>query len=127
MLVEDLYARLVAAGTLAGDSIYWMKVPQNEAFPYVRMQAVGGDKDQHLKGYTSARVTRIQVDCFAKDYLTSRQLADEIAAAMNPPATVGNTRFGHTASSEPRDLGEDIADGFVHRTSIDLLVEHAAA
>lgn len=123
-----LHARLVAdAAVLAvtGTRIYWTKVPQDSAFPYVRMQTVSDTRPQNLGDYDAARTTRVQADCFATTYGAARALAEKIIAAVANPATVSGVNFGRTKAEGPRDLGEDTASGFVHRLSIDLLVEHS--
>jgi hypothetical protein len=105
--------------------IYWLKVPQNAARPYVRLQTISDPRPANLQGYDSARVTRVQADCFADTYGAARALAEKIITALATPDTVGGVHFGFTKAEGPRDLGEDVDGiGFVHRASLDLLVEH---
>ena len=122
-----LTARLLAAvavTAIAGTRIHWTKVPQGTALPYARMQTISDLRPQHLTGYDGARQTRVQVDCFAKKYAEARAMAEAVIAAMALPATVSGVRFGRTRAEGPRDLGEDTPDGFIHRMSVDLLIEH---
>jgi hypothetical protein len=108
--------------------IYWLKVPQNAARPYVRLQTISDPRPANLQGYDSARVTRVQADCFADTYGAARALAEKIITALATPDTVGGVHFGFTKAEGPRDLGEDVDGvGFVHRASLDLLVEHKPA
>lgn len=130
-----LHARLsadpaVAAVVVVGGvkRIYPVVVPQNTPLPYIRYQTISDPRSEHLQGYDGARVVRVQVDCFASSYATARGLAEKIIAAVAQPATVAGVKFGRTKAEGPRDLGEEVATGtWVHRSSLDLLVEHALA
>lgn len=129
-LQSALTARLNAAApvtAITGSRIYWTLVPAAAALPYVRMQTVSDPRPEHLGAYDAARVTRVQVDCFAASYKTARDLAEKIIAAVAQPATVAGVKFGRTKAEGPRDLGEDTSSGFVHRLSLDLLSEHSLA
>jgi hypothetical protein len=126
-----LFTRLSTDATITavtGTRIYWLKVPQNAARPYVRLQTISDPRPANLQGYDSARVTRVQADCFADTYGAARALAEKIITALATPDTVGGVHFGFTKAEGPRDLGEDVDGvGFVHRASLDLLVEHKPA
>jgi len=124
---SSLYARLAAdapVSAVVGTKIYWVIVPQNAALPYIRMQTISDPRPEHLKGYDGARVTRVQADCFAATYGAGRQLAEKVITALATPASFGGVQFGRVKAEGPRDLGEDTASGFVHRASVDLLIEH---
>lgn len=114
-------------GLSAGTRVYWSMVPQGTALPYIRMQTVSDPRPEHLQGYDTARVTRVQVDCFAATYAAARGLAESVIAAVAQPSTSGGVRFGRVKAEGPRDLGEDTANGFIHRASMDLLIEHSLA
>lgn len=110
-----------------GTRFYPVKVPQNAARPYVRYQTISDPRPQHLKGYQSARTTRIQVDVFADSYGVARRIAENIITAAGAPGIHGGIHFGRVKAEGPRDLGEDTSSGFVHRASVDLLAEHKFA
>lgn len=114
-------------GLATGNKVYWGIVPQGAALPYLRMQAISDPRPEHLQGYDAARVTRVQIDCFASTYAAARALAEAVIAAVSTPTTTGGVRFGRIKAEGPRDLGEDTAQGYTHRASLDLLVEHALA
>lgn len=125
-----LHARLTADGdvsALINTRAYPTIVPQNATKPYIRYQVISDDRPEHLGGYDGARVSRVQVDCFAEKFSQTRALAEAVIDAVAQPATVAGTKFGRTKAEGPRDLGEDTSDGFVHRASLDLLVEHMPA
>lgn len=126
-LTQALVARLLAApavAAIAGAKVHWSKVPQGTALPYVRLQVVSDPRTQHLKGYDAGRQTRVQADCFAAGYGQARTLALALIEAMALPAEIAGVRFGRTRAEGPRDLGEDAPAGFIHRMSVDLLIEH---
>jgi hypothetical protein len=113
-----------AVAAVVGTRIFWVKVPQNAARPYVVLQTISDPRPAHLGGYNGARVTRVQADCIGDTYGAVRTLAEKIITALATPDTVGGVHFGFTKAEGPRDLGEDVDGvGFVHRASLDLLVE----
>lgn len=129
-LQTALTARLKAASALApalGGRLFWNVVPQKTALPYLRMQTITDLRPQHLTGYDASRQARIQIDVFDDRYAAARDIAEKIIAEMAAPATVAGVQFGRSKAEGPRDLGEDATAGFVHRLSLDLLIEHALA
>lgn len=125
-----LHGRLTAAPAVAavvGTRVYWVNRPQNSPLPAIRLQTISDPRPEHLGGYDAARVTRVQADCFASSYGAARQLAEKVIAALAEPATFGGVKFGRIKAEGPRDLGEDVATAYVHRASMDLLVEHRLA
>lgn len=102
------------------------KVPQNVQRPYGCYQVISDPRPQHLKGYDSTRVARVQIDIFADRYADAKRVAETIIAEVATPGTHGGVKFGRVKAEGPRDLGEDAdtESGFVHRASIDLLAEH---
>jgi hypothetical protein len=120
--------RLLADSGVAaavGDRIFWLNVPQNTAFPYVRLQVISDPRTGHLQGADDARISLVQADCMASSYGAQRAASDEIIRAASLPATVAGVRFGRTLASGPTDEGEDTARGFVFRGRIELMVEHS--
>jgi len=116
-----------AVAAVVGTKIYWGIVPQGTTLPYIRLQTISDPRPEHLQGYETARVTRVQCDCFAAKFLDVHSLADKVIAAVGTPGVTGGIHFGRVKAEGPRDLGEDTANGFVHRASLDLLVEHKLA
>lgn len=125
-LGSALFARL-NGNTSAANRVYPRVRPQNTQLPAITYTVPGGDRDQHLKGYTGTRRPRVQIDCWAATYAAARALADAAVAILSPPGSAAGIQFGHSSANEPRDLGEDTATGFVHRASVDLLVEYQPA
>lgn len=109
---------------LAGGQIFWTIVPAGKVTPFVRLQVISDARPEHLAGYDGARQSRVQADCFAATHKAARALALATIATVAAPATEGGVSFGRTRAEGPRDLGEDATEGFIHRASVDLLVEH---
>lgn len=127
---EALKARALAdpdVSSLIGAEIHWVNVPQGRSTPYVRFQIISDPRPEHLGGYNGARVTRVQADCFAAQWGLARKIAGALITAFAVPDTVNGVQFGRIKAEGPRDFGEDTPDGFIHRSSIDLLVEHKLA
>lgn len=125
-----LRARLIADAPVAAVTtrIFWGIGPQGTTRPYVRLNTISDPRPEHLKGYQSARQTRVQADCFADTYAAARGLAEKIVSALDGATTQGTIRFGRIKAEGPRDLGEDVEGiGYIHRASLDLLVEHTLA
>lgn len=123
--MADFAAALRARLTgLAGGAVFWIKVPTTAALPYIRLQTISDPRPEHLAGYDGARQTRVQADCFAATHREARALALTVIAAVAEPASEGGVQFGRGRGEGPRDLGEDAATSFIHRASVDLLVEH---
>lgn len=113
---------------MVGVKVFRGIVPEGTALPYIRMQVVSDPRPEHLKGYDSARVSRVQVDCFAASYGQARDIADRVIAATITPGITEGIHFGRIKAEGPRDLGEDVpGKGYFHRASLDLLAEHKLA
>ena len=126
-----LKARLAADAPLVGlvgaNKLHWGKIPQGTQLPYIRLTTVSDPRPQHLQGYDTARVSRVQCDCFSAQWGQAREAAEKIIAALATPGAHGGVHFGRIKAEGPRDLGEDTTSGFIHRASLDLLVEHKSA
>lgn len=114
-------------GLAAGTRVYWGIVPQGAALPYIRLQTISDERPTDLDGYQARREPRVQADCFASTYGAARGLAEAVVTTLATPGTFGGVVFGFVRASGPRDLGEDTSAGFVHRASLDLIVEHRLA
>lgn len=123
-----LRTRLTTDGPLSpliGTRVYPLIRPQNSPLPAIRYQVVSDPRPEHLQGYDGARVSRVQVDCFAETYIGARDVAEKAIAAVASPATVAGIQFGRTSAEGPRDLYNDVdGGGQIYGASVDLLVEH---
>lgn len=132
---EALVSRALAnpgITAIAGTQVYWVKRPQNMPLPAVVLQTISGDRPQNLEGFDDMATARIQASCFAASYETSRALAEAVIVALVPSATITDASgpdvfFWRADAGEPRDLGEDTANGFVHHASVDLIIRYAKA
>lgn len=122
------HARSVADAGIAAiiaKRLYPVAVPQGAVLPYGRYQVISDPRPEHLKGYHASRTVRVQVDCFAETYAEARALAEAFVQAFALPATIAGVKFNRGKAEGPRDLGEDVqGKPFIHRASLDLLLEH---
>ena len=126
---QALKARIKAdpvVSALTGQ-IHWRIVPQGTALPYIRLSVISDPRPEHLQDYHRARLTIVQVDCFAKKWGEAREIAEAVKGAVALPATHDGIRFGRTKAEGPEDRGEDTAQGFIHWARLDLRVEHVLA
>lgn len=125
-----LRARLIADATVAGvvgTRVHWTLVPQDSALPYIRLQTVSDLRPSDLEGYDGTRETRVQADCFATRHAAARTLAEAVIAAAIAPFTQDGVAFGRIEAEGPRDLGDDTPQGYIHQSSLDLLIWHRLA
>lgn len=116
-----------AVSSAVGTRIYPSTAAENAPLPYIRYQVISDDRPQHLRGYQSARTSRVQFDIFSTSYVETRAIAESIIAAVATPGTFDGIYFGRVKAEGPRDLGEDVDGiGFVYRASLDLLAEHTS-
>ena len=121
-----LRSRIVSA--VGHTRVHWGIVPQDTAFPYIRLTTVSDPRPEDLKGPISFRETRVQVDVMSLRFAEARSVADLIIAAVKAPALVDGVQFSRTGAEGPRDLGEDVDGiGHIYMASLDLLVWHSLA
>lgn len=108
--------------------IYWGVVPQDAGMPYVRLHIISDPRPEHLKGYESARRTRVQASCFAESFGAAKQLGTKIVKATEAPWATADGRFGRVKAEGPREgKGDDTPAGFTHHQIVDLSVSHTFA
>ena len=127
-LQTAMVARIAAnteLDTALGDRVHWNIVPQNTQPPYLRLQTISDPRERNLATVKGPRRPRVQADVFAKTYAEARSLSEALITMMQTPGVAGGVRFGGAAVTGPRDLGEDTTEGFLHRLSSDMQVEHS--
>jgi hypothetical protein len=126
--VSALFGRITTAPLVAADlgaRLYPVdKVPQNAMAPYGTYQVISDDRPVDLKGYSAARVPRIQYDIYAEKYGVAKRIAENIIAAVAVPGPHSGVQFGFVKAIGPRDLSADSTLGTLSRASLDLLPEH---
>lgn len=134
MLGPAIIARLEADAAVAGiveDRIFWVVRPQGGPLPCIVLQTISEERRQHLKGFEDMFEARVQVNCMAERYSTSRQLAEAAVAALIDVAEVddgsGAVVFWRGGVEGPHDLGSQEETRFVHRAVVDILVRYATA
>lgn len=117
-----------AVSAVVGTRVYWDIVPQTATLPYVVLTIVSDPRPEHLKGYQSARVTRVQTDCYAASFGAAKQLGSKIVQAVAQPWSTAGGRFGRVKCQGPwSGAGFDGPDGHTHQHIVDMLAEHTFA
>lgn len=126
-LETALRARIKAdAGFVAAGSaqVEWEEQPQGVSLPHTTLLVISDERPEHLKGYDSARSTRVQADCRAETPKKAKAMARALIEAVAQPGTFSGHVFGRTKAEGPRPLNERINEKTVFRQSVDLLVWH---
>jgi hypothetical protein len=112
---------------LVSSRIHWVQAPQGETKPYITMQVIStGITRAHLGADALSR-KRIQVDCYAMTYLSSKAIERAVIALLNNNRIVqGSIRF-EAFLDNSRDLTENEAalTPIIYRQSIDLMVTYS--
>jgi hypothetical protein len=85
VIETDILAALEAQSTitaLVGESIYPVLLPIDSPLPALTYQIVGSSSGQTLSTHGMQRI-RLQIDCWATDYLTAITLRSAVAAAFD--------------------------------------------
>ncbi len=98
MIENGLYEYLAADTGVSGlveaaggqARIYGVMLPKNYVLPAVVYSTVSYRPTESLKGPNRLETRRFQFDCFAKDFLTSRQLSQAVRNALCPPDSNGD-------------------------------------
>lgn len=128
-----LRARIVSAGTSAGQRVHWVERPQTSGLPAVTLQTINDPRPQHLKGFNPLRDTLVQIDCWADTktgadgYTAVQALKEAVLAAVVPEHTANGIRFDRAIIETIRDGGERVETKFIYRASIDLTFWWATA
>lgn len=126
-----LIAKLLANSALTAlvsTRINWSRRPQGEALPAVVLHRIDGQPDYHHAGPSGLVVSRVQVDAWASSYGSAKSVARAVEAAVTGFAfTQGAIRFDVILVASERDSTDEIAPNTYFRTSLDLMVHHAAA
>ena len=86
MIEADIIAQLeadVGVGAIADDRIYPEPLPQNPVLPAISYRRISGERDYTLSGPSGLAKVRFQFDCWATLFLTARNLADAVVAALH--------------------------------------------
>lgn len=82
MIEEELYAALADGVPLVNRRVYPLKMPQDTQRDCVVYTVLTGVDMDCVVGDTYATDIRVQVDVFAKKYLDSLAIKDQVRAAM---------------------------------------------
>lgn len=129
-LGEALLARLQAATavtSIVGSRIYWIQRPQGTEVPAVVLRMGGGEEIEHLENDTTDTFeTNVDVNCFGRSNLETKNLARAVRNALKPAGTQGSFSFDDSTIRRPVDLGEPDVPGWQHRALLDCVIRHGA-
>ena len=121
MIEERLFAHLKnsALGTLVGERIYPLALPQNPTLPAITYQRISTrmvlDRDNaHLQR------PRFQFDCYDRRSIQAWRLADALEDALATLRGEGDPRIDVTLLESRNDLFDP--DTELHRVSIDAFI-----
>lgn len=129
---EALAAFLLAnAGlqTLVSNRINWNVRPQNNGTPAIVLLKVSGTRGYTATGPDRLIESRVQCDCWGKNFLQTKQVARAAVAAFNGIKGVrGGVRFQSAFVDSERDdfdQGSNVQSGTaerLYRTSLDIII-----
>lgn len=124
-----LRARLIAdagVSALVGQRVYWMERPQGASLPAIVLQVISEDRPQHMKGFTGLDWARVQIDAWGLSYGDARGAAEAVIAAITPEQTGNGVRFTRSFVDIVRDSTERVDTKTIFRTTLDMMIHHAA-
>ena len=83
---SHLSLRLMTAPNVArhvGFNVYPLAVPKDSDFPFILYRRANITRESHLSGPLYVPVVTIQFACWALDYDTARELADEVRLTLD--------------------------------------------
>jgi hypothetical protein len=69
--------------------VYFVKLPQEPAYPAISMEVVGGDPGNVLHGVPKLQQTHVRIHCWSKTYAGASALMGIVEAAINGQQTAG--------------------------------------
>lgn len=114
---KALIVSFPAFNALAGERAYALKLPQDPVLPAARLQQVSEIVQRHLRGRSSVRVARIQVDVYAQEgsgnpYQTAHSVMDAIYGEFDAGVVTGLAGFSGDVGSPPFHIDEIAASSF---------------
>jgi hypothetical protein len=121
--LEAIRAELVDDATLTGlvaDRIYPQVAEQGTAFPAVVLTIITDTPENSLDGSPLTRLVaaRVQVDCYAKTYVSAHAVADAvdaIVAALSAPTLAGWRVAKRDIYEDETQLHRVVLEFVVHR------------
>ena len=106
--------------------IFWSVRPESSPFPAIVLTLVSDDRSQNFEGFNGFHSSRVQIDCYASDYVTAANMREAVLAAVVPEAVVSDVTFLRAFVNTVLDRGDQTDTGFVHRQLLDITVWHDA-
>ncbi len=112
---------------LVGNRITWSVRPQASALPSIVLQVIDGVPVYADEGEMGLTATRVQADCWGRDYASAKQVARAVKARLSGVrVTVGSIEFQAVFTDSEQDLFERGQGGDeLYRTAMDFMVWHS--
>lgn len=108
----DLVTRIVQGNLSCGERVSWTDRNPGEGMPAIALSRIGRARFYSHEGGAEQGEVRTQIDIFANSPAEAEQLEDAVIALLEPPDTVGSTKFGASFLNTSPDLPpETIAGG----------------
>lgn len=120
LLLSDL-----AISGIVGDRVFPARRPQGSAFPALVATRISGQPLYVDEGKAGLVNARMQVDCYAEDYTTTKDLARAVDTLLSAYSGVfGGVNFSYIMLDEERDLNETGANQaeYLYRVAMDFIV-----
>jgi len=133
MSLERALYEKIKLTPVPSNRIYHLRAPQNTPAPFVVYQRVNSERWRHINGPTGMVQATVQVDIYAENSYTARDLAQLIEGELDgfqgtiaygtdsPQATL---RIGGISCINDFDLIDQTDEPFLYRVSADYLITY---
>lgn len=115
-----------AVKAIVSTRVDWSLRPQGDPFPAIVLTLVSDDRSQNFGGFNGFRSSRVQIDCYAKDYPTAANLREAVINAVVPAGEAQGVEFLRAFINTVLDRGDQTDTGFIHRQLLDITLWHDA-
>jgi Protein of unknown function (DUF3168) len=128
-MIEALTALLLGHAPLqatVGDRVHWLLQPRGvSGFPYLNLTVISDPRSYHMKGQSSLRQTRVQVDIWAETYTAAKAVAGVVTDEGFLSGFTGSSlgiNFQKIGVGDERDLTDQTTgeERQLFRISVDL-------
>lgn len=97
-MIEKAIYTLLTADSPPIAPVFALRAPDNQAAPYIIMQRISAERDRDLGEVTNLRETTMQIDVYAEDYYTMRDIALNVESILD--YYTGTVLFGVDSPQE---------------------------
>lgn len=121
--MEEEITTLLAS--IASGRRYWVRAPQGAVRPFLVLNRISGTPNYQMSGPSVYVASRIQVDCYADTYTTTKATARAVKTALSgyKGGTIQGAFIDNERDLPASDAGEVTS---LFRTELDILIHHEA-